>query len=73
MICEQCQSEGLKSCVYEGHSTCTAMFNSSYYDEDGKHHYHDMNTRTTVYACTKGHKFSKTHTPVWVCCEQKKE
>jgi hypothetical protein len=71
MICEECKAAGLKSCVYEGYSTCTAMFNAAYYDEEGKHHFHDMNITTTTYSCTNGHQFSKQYKPVWVCCENK--
>ncbi len=71
MICEECKALGIKSNVYEGYSTCTAMYCQPYYDGDGKYHHHDMNTTNTNYSCSNGHTFHKSHTPVWTCCENK--
>ncbi len=71
MICEECKSEVLKSKVYEGITTCTDMYCQPYYDENGKYHHHDLNTSTTFYTCSNGHKWTKSQKPVWTCCENK--
>ncbi len=57
MICEECKKEGLKSTVHYNYSTSTAMYCPPYYDEDGKHHLHDMNTTCSNYHCSNGHNF----------------
>jgi hypothetical protein len=57
IICKECVKQGLKSRVYVGISTQTAMMGSSYYDESGNFHYHNPNTTTTNYKCSNGHEF----------------
>lgn len=69
MICDECKKEGLRSIVHIDYSAITAMFVPSYYDEDGKYHFHDLNGTTTMYHCSKGHVFAKTRYPVWTCCQ----
>jgi len=58
MICPICKEKGLKSQVMIGGIMSTLMGYTSYYDEDGKLHNHDDNSRTTVGTCSNGHKFS---------------
>lgn len=58
MKCPVCVKKGLKSCVTVGYSTSTAMWCPAYYNEDGKYHDHDMNTRSTSYSCSYGHTWS---------------
>ena len=57
MKCPNCISENKKSCVYEGMTTSTLLYFQPYYDEDGKYHYHDLNTSTTHYKCTNNHEW----------------
>ena len=57
MICLKCKENGLKSIIRPGASSSTLIYNCPYYDEDGKYHYHDMNTTTTNYTCSNGHQW----------------
>ena len=59
MKCEICEKEGLKSQIHIGGSVSTVMGYHQYYDEDGKHHSHDPNIRTTQYSCSNGHSFAR--------------
>lgn len=58
MFCPICKEKGLKSQVMTSGIMSTLMGYTSYYDEDGKRHHHDDNSRTTVGICSNGHKFS---------------
>lgn len=58
MKCPVCIEKGLKSSVYPGGGSCTAMYCAPYYDKDGKYHNHDMNTSTFGYSCSRGHRWS---------------
>lgn len=58
MKCPVCVEKGLKSSVYPGFGSCTAMYCAPYYDEDGKYHHHDMNTSTFSYSCSRGHTWT---------------
>lgn len=58
MKCSVCQEKGIKSNVYPGASFSTAMGFTPYYDENGKYHLHDMNTMSTSYSCSLGHRWS---------------
>lgn len=60
MICPECKAENKKSRVYAGPSSSTCMHCAPYYDEDGKHHYHDINTSSTSYSCSNGHEWSES-------------
>ena len=55
MKCSQCETNGLKSKIYIGGSTSTAMLADIYFDEDGNYHSHNGNSYTTEYCCTNGH------------------
>ena len=35
----------------------TAMASAPFYDEKGEYHNHDLNTQTTGYSCSNGHRF----------------
>jgi hypothetical protein len=60
LICPVCKELGEKSTVHPyGASTCTLMAPVDYYDEDGNHVYHDPNSCTYQYRCSKGHEFSR--------------
>lgn len=58
MKCPVCIEKELKSNVYPGVGSCTAMYCQPYYDEDGKYHHHDRNTSTYSYSCSQGHRWS---------------
>jgi hypothetical protein len=58
MICPTCKELGLKSTVQTSGTMSTLMGYVSYYDEEGKHHCHDDNSRTTTGRCSNGHRFS---------------
>jgi len=58
MICPKCKELGLKSNVYPGYSTTTAAYYSPYYDENGKYHSHDGNSRMSTNSCSLGHRFN---------------
>jgi hypothetical protein len=57
MICPQCKEQGLKSTVQTKGTITTLMGYAGWYDESGKYHHHDDNSRTTVGTCSNGHKF----------------
>ncbi len=61
MICERCKQQGLKSRVYpDSYGTSTAMLSQVYYDEEGVHHRHDLNTSTRGFYCSQGHRWYVT-------------
>lgn len=57
MKCPVCQEKNLESSVYPGMGTCTAMYCAPYYDTTGKYHHHNLNTTTTSYSCSRGHRW----------------
>lgn len=59
MKCPECAGQGVKSKVYPGMSTVTAMYYPPFYDEDGVYHHHDSNRTTTRYSCSEGHEWRK--------------
>jgi len=61
-ICPFCAREGLKSRLMTGGGSVTAMAYTSYYDEEGRLHNHDPNTRRNGFRCTNGHIFDHKHT-----------
>ena len=59
--CPDCRTAGKKpERIYPGGSTTTLMCGESYYDGDGKFHNHDPNTRSTLYSCSNGHRWSES-------------
>jgi hypothetical protein len=61
MMCHYCVAEGEKSVLYAPTSgISTAMGWSPYYDEEGKYHFHDMNSLTAEYHCSRGHRYVET-------------
>lgn len=59
MKCPTCVEQGERSTVTEGGGTTTLMGFSPFYDEDGVRHFHDGNTTTTSYRCSRGHSWSE--------------
>lgn len=55
MICPECQAAGQKSTVRELGGSVTLMHCPAFYDEEGRRHHHDMNTRTEGFRCSNGH------------------
>lgn len=51
----------------DGRST-TLMAVDSYWDEDGREHYHDRNVTTTGYFCSRGHRWATKTSPVCPTC-----
>lgn len=60
MKCPECKKAKLKSRVYPGIGSATLMYCRPFYDEDGKYHFHDLNTTTTSYSCSQGHDWVET-------------
>jgi hypothetical protein len=72
--CPKCVEEGVKSRVrLDSYSTSTLMCDHSFYDEDGKYHYHDPNKRSQGARCSNGHSFYITTTPGCGACGKKDE
>jgi hypothetical protein len=74
-VCLQCKKINMKSKTYGGASgndgdsgMVTQAYYRPYYDEDGKYHNHDMNTTTTNYSCSNGHKWTVNFRPGSTCC-----
>lgn len=57
MICPQCIKEGTTSTVVNEGTMTTLMGYIDWYDEQGKYHDHDDNTRTSYCKCSNGHEF----------------
>lgn len=74
MICPFCKEEGVKSRVYDHGGSVTLMACTPYYDEDGKHHHHDSNTRTHSFTCSNNHGWSeKSQGSCWCGWNKDKE
>jgi len=58
MKCPFCIEEEKKSKLYIGATLGTLMYCEPYYDEEGTYHSDDINTYTTDYHCSEGHKFT---------------
>ena len=57
MKCPFCIKENKKSFLQNLSGFTTLMCDDSFYDEDGKYHYHDPNKRSNKYSCSNGHQF----------------
>lgn len=56
-ICPTCKVLGLKSQLIEIFNGYGSLGQSNtYYDEEGKYHYHNPNASITVYRCSVGHE-----------------
>lgn len=55
MICPECKAEGQKSTVTSEGMMTTLIHVSPFWDEDGEYHYHDTNTVSEGFRCSKGH------------------
>lgn len=58
MKCPECVKNGERSQVNVGTESTTLMYYQPYYDEEGVYHYHDMNTVTQTYSCSRGHSWA---------------
>lgn len=73
MKCPKCVSNGDKSIVRVFSSSTTCLAGDEYYDEEGRHHWHDPNTRITEFRCSLGHEFVE-RTPMRSCwCDSAQE
>jgi len=65
MICPVCEKLEVKSQVDSHGGTSTLLGGSrDYYDEQGVHHFHDINTTRWNYSCSRGHNFDMVgHSP----------
>ena len=65
--CPDCEKEGKKSKFYPSRAVMTTLMCSQHhYDEEGKLHVHDPNTKTTAWHCSNGHSGStKTKGSCW--------
>ena len=59
MKCPECEKENKKSFVYIGYATSTCMCINQFYDEEGKHHYHNPNITTQHYTCSNEHAWTE--------------
>ena len=60
-VCGECQAEGRKSKLYARGESSTCMGGTeAFWDEEGKFHVHNPNTRTKGYVCSWGHHFGET-------------
>jgi hypothetical protein len=73
MKCKICEEQGLKSKLYSGYGAVTCMGVGDYYDEDGKHHYHDPNDTTIDYSCSNGHEYRVVYKNKCHSCDYGKE
>lgn len=63
IICTECEKQDLKSQVIQGATMCQKMYKKrTFYDENGKKHFHDGSISSTDYHCDKGHNWTKTRT-----------
>lgn len=58
MKCPVCAEYNDTSIVYTGASYSSLVHCSPFY-EDGIRHYHDVNSYTTEYRCSNGHRFKQ--------------
>ena len=62
MRCPQCVAEGEKSTLHmAGGGVVTDMVVHQFYDEEGKHHYHDPNGMAESGRCSRGHNLVRIH------------
>jgi hypothetical protein len=73
MICSECAKAGMKSRVYPGLMTTTALHYDPFYDEEGQLHQHDPNVSTIAYRCSNGHSWEHRSVPCCWCGWPKKE
>jgi len=59
MKCPVCIKENLTSRVYGGLGQMTSAYYPPFWDEDGKHHEHDANRRTSHYVCSLNHQWQE--------------
>ena len=69
IMCPQCQQEGRQSQVYPEGTTVTDMCVDEFYDETGRHHWHNPNGRSTSYHCRNGHEWGETRYSTCWCGE----
>lgn len=55
VICPLCTDRGWPSHVTVAGGFVTAMLTHSFYDSEGRHHYHDPNERGRTFYCAWGH------------------
>lgn len=59
MKCPVCAASGLKSTIrMAGHGVRTSMFTHRFYDDDGRHHFHDPNQTAWGARCSNGHRLT---------------
>lgn len=67
MICPHCKADGVRSQTFL-HNAVTTMNNYlPFRDEDGRLHWHDANTTTAVYRCSRSHRFETVESGVCWC------
>lgn len=72
MICEECKKQGLKSRVDEGMAVCSPLGGGrTFWDEEGREHYHNRDITGTSYRCSNGHEWMVRHQHKCWCEETK--
>lgn len=68
MLCHECQKENEESIVTRGVTLSTLIHVSVHFDRKGGEHYHDPNTYTTDYTCSRGHSWKAATKMPRLCC-----
>ncbi len=61
MKCPECTKESEVSRVYPNSGGTTLMGYNEFYDEAGHYHFHDPNSTSTFYQCSRGHQWADSH------------
>ena len=67
MKCKHCEAEGETSELTLHTSHTTLMCSLSYYDEEGRFHHHDPNTKSDRVTCSRGHSYEHRATDACWC------
>jgi NAD-dependent SIR2 family protein deacetylase len=59
MRCPQCMAMGQKSTVRIGAGVVTEMAVRTFYDEEGRYHYHNPNKHSRHLKCSNGHEWTE--------------
>ena len=62
MFCPECLKQGLTSTLYtQNGGITTDMCVNTFYDENGKYHYHNPNVTSSEWHCSNGHHGVNSH------------
>jgi hypothetical protein len=58
-VCETCVAGDQRYSVTAGSVYTTAMATQQYWDEEGRYHFHNMNTSSQEFYCSNGHRWAE--------------